>query len=515
MAAFSTIGGQLVRLALKGQVEAHASMTRPIAEKLWRPDIVDRNGLLLATDVEAPTLYADPSVILDVDEVVEKLAQIFPDIDSAELRRTLGDRNRRFVRLRRGLSPATAQRVHALGLPGLGFRQEPKRVYPNRVLAGHVLGTVNGDNQGTAGIERYIDEAVGVESAETVETPRGPVRLTIDAAVQYALEAELRAGMKRFAADGAGGVIMDVSNGEVLASVSIPDVDPVRRLQSLDPVRLDKVSDGVYELGSIFKTFTVAMALEAGTATVDKVYDVRKPLRAGPYVVRDLHPLGRPLTVRDIFIHSSNVGAGMMAVEIGAARQREWLTRFGLIKPIRTETGPVAAPKLPLRWGPAENITIAYGHGLAVSPLQFAAAAASLVNGGWRVTPRFTPAPAAPNERERVLQPETSAALRQLMRRNVTSPQGTGKRAEVAGYEVGGKTGTAEIPGKGGYKQKAVIASFVAAFPMSDPKYLVLVMLHEPKATAETDARTAGTNAAPVAGLVIARTAPLLGVLPQ
>lgn len=518
---FSSIGVQLVRLALKGQIaQPRTAMTQTLTQSFWRPDIVDRRGRLLATDIEAPTLYADPAFIVDVDEAVERLIEVFPEFDAAELRRVLSDRNRRFVRLRRGISPATAQRIHNFGVPGLAFRNEPKRVYPNGTLAGHVLGHVNVDNQGTSGIEHYIDEAVGIEAVHAgAPGSLEPVRISIDLAVQHGLEDELRAAVQQFRAAGAGGVILDVNTGEILAAASLPVVDPADRAQSLDPARLDKVSGGVYELGSIFKSITVAMALEAGTATLDKVYDVRIPIRVGRYIIRDLHPAGRPLTVREIFVRSSNVGAGKMALELGSERQREYLSRFGLVDRLRSEAGPIAAPKLPARYGQAETITISYGHGFAVAPIQFAATMASLINGGWRINPTFrqsqSPAPHQGNS-ERLVRPETSAALRELMRRNVASPHGTGRRAEVSGYEVGGKTGTAEIPGRGGYQEKSVIASFLAAFPMSDPKYVVLVMLHEPEPTEKTHGRiTAGVNAAPVAGRLIARTAPLLGVLPR
>lgn len=516
---FSAIGIQLVRLALQGQfAEPRVAMTQPLTTAVWRPDIVDRNGRLLATDVEAPTLYADPAMIIDVDEVVERLVEVFPEFDAAELRRSLADRNRRYVRLKRGISPAAAQRIHDYGLPGIAFRDEPKRVYPNGTLAGHVLGYVNIDNQGTSGLERYIDEAVGVEAVHAgAPGTLKPLQISLDIAVQHALEHELRSAVRTYSAKGAAGVILDAKTGEVLAAASLPQVDPADRMQGLDPQRLDKLIDGVYELGSIFKTITIAMALEAGTAHLDKVYDVRIPLRVGRYTIRDLYPPGRPLTVRDIFVLSSNVGAGMLALELGSDRQRAYLDRFGLTKAIRTEAGPVAAPKLPRHWGQAETITISYGHGMALAPLQFAATAAALVNGGRWVPPTFIPQSSPASVRgERIISAETSAAIRELMRRNVVSPRGTGRRADVPGYEVGGKTGTAELPSRGGYREEAVIASFLAAFPMSDPKYVVLVMLHEPKPTEETKGKiTAGVNAAPVAGQIIARTAPLLGVLPR
>lgn len=516
---FSAISIQLVRLALQGQfAEPRVAMTQPLTTAVWRPDIIDRNGRLLATDIEAPTLYADPAMIIDVDEVVERLTEVFPEFNAAELRRSLSDRNRRYVRLKRGISPAAAQRIHNYGLPGIAFRNEPKRVYPNGTLAGHVLGHVNIDNQGTSGLERYIDETIGVEAvhAGTPGTLK-PLQISLDIAVQHALEHELRSAVQTYSAKGAAGVILDANTGEVLAAASLPQVDPADRMQGLDPQRLDKLVDGVYELGSIFKTLTIAMALEAGTAHLDKVYNVRVPLRVGKYTIRDLYPPGRPLTVRDIFVLSSNVGAGMLALELGSERQRAYLERFGLTKPIRTEAGPVAAPKLPRYWGKAETITISYGHGMALAPIQFAATAAALVNGGHWVPPTFVQQSSPAWERgERIVSRETSLAIRELMRRNVVSPRGTGRRADVPGYEVGGKTGTAELPSRGGYREEAVIASFVAAFPMSDPKYVVLVMLHEPKPTEETKGKiTAGVNAAPVAGQIIARTAPLLGVLPR
>ena len=510
---FGAIGTQLVRLALKGQIEPQISMSRPLTEFNWRPDIVDRRGRLLATDVEAPTVYADPSLITDVDEVIERLFEVFPDLNVEEMRRLLSDRNRRFVRIRRGLAPATAQRVHNFGLPGIAFRPEPKRVYPNGSLAGHVLGHVNVDNQGTSGIERFIDQRGSVAA----DDERAPVQLSIDMAVQHALGSELREAVNRTKAAGASGIVLDVNTGEILAAVSLPDIDPAQRTQSLDAARNDKNADGVYELGSIFKAVTVAMALEKGTASLDKIYDVRKPLRVGAYTIRDPYPVGRPLSVRDIFIHSSNVGAGMIALENGADAQRAFLKRLGLMEPMRTEAGPIAPPLLPSNWGKIETITISYGHGMAVAPLQFAVAAATLINGGWQVQPTLQMVGGGNVVRtERLISEETSAAMRDLMRRNVTSPQGTGRRAEVPGYEVGGKTGTAELPGKGGYREKDVISSFFAAFPMSAPRYVVLVSLFEPKQTDANDDRIGGgAVAAPAAGRAIARIAPLLDILPQ
>lgn len=512
------IAGQLLRLGLSGINETRTALVEPVIRTFTRPDIVDRNGRIIATDVAANSLFADPALILDRDEVAEKLAQTLTGIDVEELRRQLTDRSRRFVWIRRGLAPVEAQRVHDLGLPGLAFRREPKRVYPGGSLLGHVVGQVNPDNRGISGLERHIDEAVGVEAVQGAgPTTAGVVRLAIDLGVQHALADELTAAVSRFRATGAAGLVMRATTGEIVAAASWPQLDPHVPGAQLDPLRPDRVQGGVYELGSIFKALTVAMALDDGLATLDRTYDVTQPLVLGRHQIRDFHPAGRPLSVREIFIQSSNVGAAMMAMEAGNSRQLVFLARMGLTEPIRTEAGPVAPPLLPQRWGEIETATIAFGHGMALAPLQLAAAMAALVNGGRRVTPTYL---AHAGDRQppvdRVLSPATSAAMRELMRLNVTMANGTGRRADVPGYRVGGKTGTAEIPGKGGYVAKSVISSFIGALPMDEPRYVMLVSLFEPQAAEGTKGGiTAGLNAAPVTAAVVARIAPILGILPR
>jgi cell division protein FtsI (penicillin-binding protein 3) len=515
--AFAAVAAQLVRLALSSQNEITSSLSETVGQSFARPDIVDRHGRLLATDVETYSLFADPQHVLDRDETVEKLGAIFPDLDRAMLRRDLADRARRFVWIRRGLSPRTAQEVHNLGLPGLDFRRELRRAYPGGTLAGHVLGYVNIDNRGVAGIERYVDEVVGVEAVQAAAlAERAPVRLSLDIGVQHAVEAELAAAMRRYQSQGAAGLVLDVATGELLASASFPEVDPAHPSMSLDPLRIDKVASSTFELGSVLKTITVAMALDGGFATPATVLDVREPLAAGRFTIRDLHPLGRPLSVAEVFIHSSNVGAAMLALKAGPQRMREFLQQMQLLAPMKTEAGPIAAPQEPKQWRDIETMTIAYGHGLAVAPLQFAAAAGALVNGGTRVLPTFIkPPPEAGQANVALIRSETSARIAELMRRNVTDPAGTGTRADVPGYSVGGKTGTADIPGPGGYRKQAVISSFLAAFPMNRPKYLVLVLLFEPKPTDATGGEVlAALNAAPTTGRIIARIGPLLGMLP-
>jgi cell division protein FtsI (penicillin-binding protein 3) len=515
--AFAAVGGQLIRLALKGPVTTRLAVAEPMTRGYARPDVVDRKGRLVATDLEAPSLYADPLMIVDVDEASERLGEIFPDLDPGDLRRALADRSKRFVWIKRGLAPAVAQRVHDLGLPGIAFRNELRRAYPQGMLAGHLIGTVNVDNRGMSGIERWIDEAVGVEPVVgSAQSSKAAVALALDLGVQFGLEAELSAAMTRYGASGASGVLLDIESGEMLAAASLPGVDPARPLDGRDSQRIDRLAVGTYELGSIFKVATIAMALDAGLATPDKIYDVRAPLRVGVHTMRDLHPLGRPLTVREIFVHSSNVGAGLLALEAGEKRQRAFLERIGFVEPMALETGAVAPPRLPKRWGEAETITISYGHGLALAPLQFAAGAAALFNGGFVIAPTLRKRLSAPQARGRIIAARTSAAMVDLMRRNVTHPAGTGRAADVPGLDVGGKTGTADIAGIGGYREGAVISSFLAVFPTPQPRYLMLVSLYEPKPTAETKGKvTAGTNAAPTAGRVIARIAPLLDLEPK
>ncbi len=516
--AFLGVAGQLVRLALQGQRELLISAARPVTRNDARPGIVDRQGRLVATDVKAPSLYADPSIMLDRDEAAEKLGLIFPDLDQAALRRDFADRARRFVWIKRALAPAVAQRVHDLGLPGLAFRDELRRAYPGGRLAGHILGAVNAARKGIAGLERALDERDETEPADGARSgePPPPLRLSIDLGVQHSLDEELRAAGRRYRAAGAAGLVMDAATGEILASVSLPEADPARPAVKPAEAELNKISGGIYELGSIWKMFTIAMALDSGQAALDTVIDVRAPLAFGRFAIADFHPAGRPLSVAEIFLHSSNVGAGRLGLAAGAERQREFLGRLGLLDPVATEAGGTPRPRIPPRWGALETVTISYGHGIAAAPLQVAAAAAALVNGGTRVRPTFLKRePGSAPEGPRVISGATSALVRDLMRRNVTDPEGTGRRADAPGYRVGGKTGTAEIARGGGYQKSSVISSFLAAFPMDAPRYVALVMIFEPKRMAETGGEvTAGVVAAPVARRVIERVAPLLGVAP-
>ncbi len=299
-----------------------------------------------------------------------------------------------------------------------------------------------------------------------------------------------------------------------LASASLPRVDPTWPASDLDERHIDRVTAGTYELGSVFKTLTIAMAFDEGLAQPGTMLDVRQPLEAGRFTVTDFHPAGRPLSVTEVFTHSSNVGAGMLALQAGPEKLQGFLRKIGVLEPVKVEGATVVAPQVPPAWNRAATITVSFGHGIAVAPLQFAAAAATLLNGGKRVEPTFLRKfESGAAEAKPLVTAATSRQIARLMRVNVTSPDGTGSQADVPGYRVGGKTGTADLADRGGYASKSVISSFLGAFPMDDPQYLTFVILFEPKGVADTGGqRTAGTNAAPVTGRLIARIAGQLGV---
>jgi cell division protein FtsI (penicillin-binding protein 3) len=515
---FAAISVQLVRLAAMRDDDVRLAVAAPLTTAFSRPDIVDRSGRLLATDVATPSLFADPSIVPDVDETMEALREYLPTIDTPDLRRNLADRSRRFLWIARNISTAQASELHNLGIPGLSFRNEPARIYPGGRLAGHVLGYVDVDNQGIAGIERYINENVGVIRLPVARTnTKPPLRLSIDAAAQHGLEQELSAALDRYRAVAGTAIVMDAASGEIAAAASLPPVDPAVPQEVLADARKNRLTGDAFELGSVFKLMTVAMALESGIASPDTIVDVTEPLRIGRYRITDFHPSGRPLTLSEVFVKSSNIGSARLALAMGEKLQREYLERLGLTRPLETELGHGVTPILPQHWGKAATATISYGHGIAVSPLHFAAAAAALVNGGTWVTPTFLARATDTAERldwrRQVVSPATSARLREMMRRTVQS--GSGRRADVPGYEVGGKTGTADWASERGYDGKAVINSFLAAFPINEPRYVVFVTLFDPKPESGRKERTAGLNAAVAAGEIIARVAPLLGVRPK
>ncbi|MGE3627548.1 MAG: peptidoglycan D,D-transpeptidase FtsI family protein, partial [Hyphomicrobiales bacterium] len=449
-------------------------------------------------------------------DAVEQLAGVLPNIDGQSLRRRLRGEGK-FGWVARELTPRQQEMVHELGLPGFDIMQEPHRVYPAGHTASQVLGFVDVDNRGLAGIETWIDRSpLSLKVGDGKGDLAGQVVLSLDIGVQYALRSELEDAMRRYRAKAAAGVVMDVHSGEVLGIASLPDYDPNRREQAIDKNRMNRMTSGVYELGSVFKVLTVAGALDSGAATLDKTYDATQPIQVSSFTINDFHAKKRVLTVPEVFIYSSNIGSAKMAMDMGAERHKAFLARMGLLKPIRTEIGETASPIVPQNWRSLNSMTTAFGHGVSVTPLQFTAAAAALVNGGFMVEPTFLKRSRgeARLRAERVVSQRTSDQVRYLMRLNVTN--GSGRRAEAEGYRVGGKTGTAEKVVNGRYSKSARLNSFLATFPVDAPEYVVFVMLDEPQAVEETGGEaTAGLNAAPTVRRIIERSAPLLGVLPE
>lgn len=473
-----------------------------------RANIVDRNGVLLATTLRAPSLYANPRVMLDVEEAAARLAQVLPELDRAVLARKLAS-ERSFVWLKRGLTPRQQYAVNRLGIPGLGFLDEHRRIYPQAALTSHVVGFSDIDNGGLAGIERRFDDMLS--APDHVDHP---LVLSLDVRVQSVLRQELSVAVEDFRAVGAAGVVLDVRTGEFLAMVSLPDFDPNRVATASADARFNRASLGVYEMGSTFKTFTVAAALDARTVDLTGGYDATNPIRVARFTINDDHPKKRWLSVPEIFIYSSNIGAAKMALDLGGERQKAFLERLGLLSRSPVEIPESGTPMWPRPWREISTMTIAFGHGIAVSPLQLASAVATLVNGGYAVPAtlmRREAASVVPGEQ--VVARATSDMMRALLRLVVTD--GTGRQAESPGYQVGGKTGTAEKAGTRGYRRNALISSFVGVFPINEPRYLVVALLDEPKGNKSTHGfASGGWTAAPVVGRVIARIGPMLGVVP-
>jgi cell division protein FtsI (penicillin-binding protein 3) len=507
--AFVLIGGRLVSLGFADNGSSGGSLL-DISTTVHRPDILDRNGRQLATDIKGATLYADPAKVIDIDELAEQVTSVLPDVNAGDLRAKL-KAGRRFVRIRRELTPKQQAEIHELGLPGLGFIEEYRRVYPMGATASHVVGLVDVDNRGLAGIEKFIDD-----NPQLTMTDGETVRLSLDLGVQHVLREELSDAITTYRAKAAAGVVIDVHSGEIIALVSLPDYDPNRREQALDKDRLNRIGFGVYEMGSVFKVFTVAGVLDYGLASLRSSYDASSPIHYASFTIDDFHGKKRRLSVPEVFIYSSNIGAAKMALDMGVERHRAFLKKLGLMGRVPTELGESAAPIIPQHWQKLNSMTISFGHGLSVTPLQLAAASLPLVNGGIAVNPTFLPRSRQEGMRggDRVLKRETSAAMLKLMRLNVL--KGTAKRAEAEGYRVGGKTGTAEKVVGGRYSTSALLTSFLAAFPTDAPEYFVLVMLDEPqRVAASSNQATAGVNAAPTAGNIVERIAPILGVAPR
>jgi cell division protein FtsI (penicillin-binding protein 3) len=517
-AIYAVIGGRLIMFAAVGDSHSARRAAAQDAIATARPDIVDRNGEVLATDVKAPSLFGEPRRIIDKDEAIELLTATLPDLDTSEVRDRLSSK-KGFVWLKREITPLQQQEIHRLGVPGIGFLRENKRVYPTGAEVAHLIGLVNIDNQGIAGMEKWLDSnglADLHRAGFATDRLQRPVELSIDLRVEHALRDELLKAKDKYKAKAASGLVSNVKTGEIVAMVSLPDFDPNNPREAHDPDRINRLTTGVYEMGSTFKALTLAMALDSGKATLNTMYDARGALHYGKFAIHDTHSVGRAISLSEVFTFSSNVGAARIALAQGVEAHKAFLRKMGQLDRLRTELPESASPIVPKRWSELNTITIAFGHGLSVAPLQAVMGINAVMNGGYLIPPTFLKRSEeeAKAMAKRVIKPETSEKMRYLMRLNAEI--GTAKQADVKGYYIGGKTGTSEKVVNGRYSKKQVLNSFTAIVPADNPQFQVLVMLDEPKALPETKGFiTSGWNAVPTGGKVIARIAPLLGIEPR
>lgn len=494
---------RLFSLMILGDSQEPRDFRRNIYMGVVRADIVDRNGEILATNLKTGSLYAKANQLLDPEEAAQKLSALFPDLSYEALLKKFASQ-KSFVWVKRNLTPKQQDAVYHLGIPGVYFQQEERRVYPHGSLTSHLLGLTDIDQNGISGLEKTFDfQLKGEKKTLTV---------SLDIRIQHVLHEELKKAIQKFRAIKGNGVLISVETGEVLAMVSLPDFDPNKPIPPNSDVTFNANTLGVYEMGSIFKTFSFAMALDSEKIGLKDSFDIAKPLRVGRFSITDHRPKYKVLTVPEIFMYSSNIGTGKIVMEIGPTHQKAFMKKLGFFEPIDLELPETGRPLLPGQWETAEMITISYGYGLAVTPLHVVRAVAALINGGVLKNLSLVPNP-NPDEGIQIIKPKTSNIMRRLL--YLGAQKGTAKKARVPGYMVGGKTGSANKKIQGGYQKKDHLASAVVAFPMTDPKYVLLVTLDSPKPTKETFGfATGGWTAAPVAKEVIFRIAPLLGIMP-
>jgi cell division protein FtsI (penicillin-binding protein 3) len=512
--SFVVLAGRLVQLTLLPAAEApqarNASLAPPPERVVMdRQPIVDRNGVLLASNLRSASLFAEPRKILNADEAAARLVQVLPELSEADVRAKLNS-GKSFAWLRRNLTPRQQYEVNRLGIPGLMFQAEQRRVYPQGSLAAHVVGFADVDGKGLAGIEQFFDETLRDPAREGE-----PLQLSIDVRVQHAMRDELLRAMTEFNAIGAGGIVLDIHTGEIVAMVSLPDFDPAQPGEGPKDARFNRMTLGVYEMGSTMKTLNTAMALDSGLVKLSGGFDASRPIQIGKFTIRDDHPKNRWLSVPEIFMYSSNIGSAKMALEIGPAGQRAFMDKLGMLKKPVIELPEIGGPLVPRNWKTVETMTIAFGHGLSITPLQLATATAAIVNGGvLHPATLVKRPPGLPVPGQQVISRQVSDTMRKLL--HLVVEDGTGKKATVDGYLVGGKTGTSEkVNDRGGYNRKALFNTFIAAFPMNAPRYIVMGTVDEPKGNKSTYGfSTAGWTTAPAVGRIIARIAPMLGVEP-
>lgn len=520
---FVLVGARMGMLATTEPAEPMASVSSA-AITAQRVDIVDRKGRILATNFDTFSLYAQPPLMVDPLAAVDGLMKVFPDLDRDRLVKDFTGK-RKFVWVKKRISPEQKQAVYDIGDPGLLFGPREMRLYPNGRLAAHVLGGASFGKEGVnsaevigvAGVEKQFDAYL-----RDPANGNKPLQLSLDLTIQAAAEQVLLGGMKLMNAKGATSVLMDVYTGEVISVVSLPDFDPNNRPRppvtgdQTDSPLFNRSVQGVYELGSVFKIFTAALALDLGLVTPDTMIDIRGPLRKGGFSIKDYKYYGKEMSVSKIIIKSSNIGSARLAMQIGAERQKAFLDSLGMLEPTPFEIVEAASgrPLWPRKWTELSAMTISYGHGLSTSPMHLAAGYSAIANGGRYVSPTILKQD-GPQLGPRVLSAQAAAQARVMLRRVVT--EGTASFGEVEGYNVGGKTGSADKPKPGGgYYEDTLLSTFASIFPINDPKYVLIVSLDEPSIQSYGEVRrTAGWTAVPVAAEMIRRIAPLLGLRPE
>lgn len=499
-------------MILQGELSgfrAHIGLNAPIISTSSSPrrDIVDQNGLLLATSIKTASLYADPRYILNPEPTAKGLVRIFPDQNYGDLLQKFQS-DKKFVWIKRNITPDEQAAILELGQPGLSFQEEYRRIYPEGPLATHIIGYNDIDSNGLSGIERGLNKVLSI--------PGDPIKLTVDIRLQHILRREIQQTMHDFTATGGTGVIMDVKSGAVRALVSLPDFDPHQVSSAKDTQKFNRATLATYELGSTFKIFTTAAAFEQLNLRMSQSYDTRQPIKVGRFTISDFHPENRTLTIPEVFMHSSNIGTAMMAQQIGTDGLKSFYDQIGFFNSLSFDLPETGRPIIPKPWRDVTTLTASYGHGIAITPLHLASATATIIGDGTVVHPYLVENEAKELDAmaTRVISEQTVQKMRALMRLVVS--HGTAQKVNIPGFFIGGKTGTAEKNVNGKYVHNALVSSFVGAFPMNDPQYVILVTIDDPKPHAKSYGyATAGWTAAPAAARVIAGMSAVLAIAPK
>ena len=507
---FVALGARLTDLAVlsEGAPPRDRLVVKPEENQTRRADIIDRNGRLIATDYPKVSVFVDPKEVIDPKQTAEALTSVLTDLDAEKLGKRMARTNTRFAWVKRHISDDQQRKIMRLGLPGVQFRTEYHRVYPQRALVSHVLGYVGVENQGLSGIELSFEKRL------TEGLYDGPLKLTLDLGVQAVVRDELKTAVERFQAKGGSGLVLEAGTGAIVAAVSLPDFDPNYYKRANSVARFNRNTQGSYELGSLFKVLTAGMALDSGAVSITDQFEAIKPFKMNRYAIGDFHAKKRHLSMPEVIAFSSNIGAAKMAMAVGTERQQAYFERFGLLERHPIRLNEVSRPQRPEVWREINTVTASYGHGIAVSPLQAIDAVAAAVCGGPR-RPAYLAAEAGMQTplRPAAVDAETAAKLRWLMWLVVA--EGSGSNGQVPGYLIGGKTGSADKAGPKGYGDRRLLSSFLGVFPIEDPRYLVLVALDEPKGDEATHNQAhGGWTAAPTVAKIISRSGPILGLPP-